>query len=42
MHIDIPKRHFASEFKPHHDHSGYPEENNIKAGDQYAGGVKSV
>ena len=38
--IDPVKRRFIHELAAHHDHPRHPKENDVKAGDQHAAGIK--
>ncbi len=38
--IDFLERYVVHELQAHHDHAGDPEEDDVEAGDQHAGGVE--
>ena len=40
--VDLAERHLAGEAQGHHDHAGDPEEDDVVAGHQHAGGVEGV
>ena len=40
VHVDRLERYFAGELQGQHDHPRDPEEDNVEAGDQHAGGMK--
>ena len=42
MDVDLAKRHVAHELQAHHDHPRHPEEDDVEAGDQYAGGIEGL
>ena len=42
MDVDLLEGDIIHEFQPHHHHAGDPEEDDIEAGDQYAGGVEGL
>ena len=42
VNVNLFERHIVHELQAHHDHARDPEENNVKAGDQHAGGVEGL
>ena len=40
--VDLAEGHVVHELQAHHDHAGHPEEDDVEAGDQHAGGVEGL
>ena len=42
MDVNLTKGDITHEFDAHHDHPRHPEENDVKASDQHAGGIEGL